>query len=85
MKSKHNPKLRKDLTYDEFVQLADRKPDLEGEWIYRLEQTEAGDMPECPYPKFELGMTHTFLFQPLKWRRDSCAAICTGYGPTATS
>ena len=66
MKSKHNPKLRKDLTYDEFVQLADRKPDLEGEWIYRLEQTEAGDMPECPYPKFELGMTHTFLFPTLE-------------------
>lgn len=55
--------IRKDLTFDEFEALANRQPDLEGEWIYKLEQTELGDVPENPYPKFEVDMTYTFYFR----------------------
>ena len=56
-------RVRDDLRFEEFEKLACRMPDLEGDWIYRLEQTELGDVPESPYPKFEVGMTHTYYFR----------------------
>lgn len=57
--------VRDDLLFREFEELARREPDLDGDWIYRLEETELEDTPENGYPKFEVGMTHTYFFHYL--------------------
>lgn len=54
-----------ELSKEDFSRLACRQPNLDGEWIYRLEQTELGDTPKTPYPRFELGVTNRFFFRTL--------------------
>lgn len=71
-------KLSKGLSYDEFMKLAERRPNLDGEWIYRLEQTELGDSPRN-YPVFKVGATHLRDFSSLedaeKYLREQSALI----------
>lgn len=54
------------LSLEDFMSLASRKPTLDGDWIYRLEQTMTGEETETPYPIMELGDTYTYFFRTLK-------------------
>lgn len=51
------------LTFEDFERLADRKPNLDGDFIYRLTQLFLDpDKLKHPYPKFELGYESVRLF-----------------------
>lgn len=57
-------KLRDDLTHDEFIALANREPNLDGNWIYRLEMTALGNGPHN-YPCYKVGETTQVDFTSL--------------------
>lgn len=46
--------LRQDLTFEEFEALANRKPNLQGDWFYMVTQARFPNDLKYPYPKFEL-------------------------------
>ena len=51
------------LTYEEFERLANREPNLEGDYIYRLTQLFVDtDKLKNPYPKFDLDYKTSRLF-----------------------
>lgn len=51
------------LTYEEFERLANRQPNLNGDFIYRLPQLLVDpDMLKNPYPKFEVDYKSSRLF-----------------------
>lgn len=52
----------KHMNWEEFKAMAERKPSLEGNWIYRLEQRFLPDHIEQPYPKFDLWLTQNRFF-----------------------
>lgn len=52
----------KNLTFGDFERLANRQPNLEGQWIYRLKQFFYDPDIENPYPKFELDYDVSRLF-----------------------
>lgn len=52
------------LTYEQFIELASREPDLSGNWVYQLEMTELGDAPRH-YPVYKVGETKRFDFSSL--------------------
>ena len=52
--------ISRDLTFEEFKAYADRKPSLDGKWIYRLEHVIMSGKPS--YPQFEvITNEHWFL------------------------
>ena len=51
------------LTYSQFLDLADRSPSLEGVWIYRLEHTSLSN--GVVYPEFDI-YTNEYLFLTLE-------------------
>lgn len=53
---------RKKLSYEKFAELANRMTDLNGDWIYLLEQTELEEESNH-YPQFELGITIRIFFR----------------------
>ena len=50
------------LTYDEFKERADRKPVLDGAWIYQLTQAIMDSDIKVPYPMFDLYNQEERLF-----------------------
>lgn len=59
MNRKH---LLDNLTLEDFTRLANRKPDLEGDWIYYLNQSTLNEELKNPYPKFDLDWSQERLF-----------------------
>lgn len=55
--------LRQDLTFEEFEALANRKPNLQGDWLYRVTQAILPNDLKYPYPKFELSHVHEAYFK----------------------
>lgn len=55
--------LRSDLTFDEFEALANREPNLQGDWLYRVTQAIVPNDLKCPYPKFELSHIREAYFK----------------------
>ena len=51
-----------EMSWEEFKTMAERKPGLEGNWIYRLEQRFVDSDIENPYPRFELARTEKRIF-----------------------
>ena len=58
--NKHS--LRCNLTFEEFSALACRQPDLNGDWVYRLESYCLDGDPKVPYPQFEIRIEEKRLF-----------------------
>lgn len=54
-----NESISQNLTFEQFKAYADRKPSLEGRWIYCLEHVWMDD--DASYPEFEVG-TEEFYF-----------------------
>lgn len=62
----HNQnQLRNDLTFEEFCALANQKPNLEGDWVYRYEAFLLDDDEKKPYPKFDIWSGNRILFHTL--------------------
>lgn len=57
--------ISENVSFEEFERLANRQPNLEGTWIYRLEMTELPDPEDISYQEYELGMTHELYFKSL--------------------
>lgn len=55
--------LPNNLTYSQFLELAERTPSLEGLWIYRLEHTLLSNGVD--YPRFDI-YTNEYLFLTLE-------------------
>ena len=55
----HNQEI---LTYDEFKKRANRKPVLDGAWIYQLTQAIMDSDIKVPYPMFDLYNQEERLF-----------------------
>ncbi len=55
--------LRPDLTFEEFEALANRKPDLKGNWLYRVTQAVFQNDLKHPYPKFKFEYVRECYFQ----------------------
>lgn len=51
-----------EMSWEEFKAMAEREPNLKGNWIYRLEQRFVDSNIENPYPRFELDRTEKRLF-----------------------
>lgn len=54
--------LRNNLTFEEFSALACRQPDLNGDWVYRLESYCFDDDTKVPYPQFKIWINEKRLF-----------------------
>lgn len=54
--------IRKSLTKDEFTALANRKPNLEGNWLYKYENSQINDDIDTLYPKFQVTPAGTYFF-----------------------
>lgn len=55
--------LSPDLTFEEFQALANRKPSLKGNWLYKVTQAIADYYQKHPYPKFELSYPRECYFK----------------------
>lgn len=55
--------LRPDLTFYEFEELANRKPNLKGNWLYRVTQAVFQNDLKYPYPKFEFEYVREYYFR----------------------
>lgn len=55
--------LRQDMTFEEFNALANRNPDLNGSWLYKVTQIVFDNDLKYPYPKFELDYHKECYFQ----------------------
>ena len=55
--------LNPNLTFEEFEALANRKPKLEGYWLYKVTQAIYDNELKYPYPKFELNYTRESYFR----------------------
>ncbi|MDE7136195.1 MAG: hypothetical protein K2N91_06140 [Muribaculaceae bacterium] len=49
-----NKTLSQNLTFEEFEALANRRPNLKGDWLYKVTQAMYDNRLKYPYPKFEL-------------------------------
>lgn len=52
------------LTFEEFKELADRKPSMEGDWLYHLTHETLVD--DYSYPEFGIADHHKYLFRTLE-------------------
>ena len=50
------------LTLEDFTRLANREPNLEGNWIYYLNQSTLNEELKNPYPKFDLDWHQERIF-----------------------
>lgn len=55
--------LNPNLTFEEFQVLANREPNLKGNWIYRVTQATYHKDMKYPYPKFELDYPRECYFK----------------------
>ncbi len=55
--------LSPDLTFEEFQALANRKPNLQGDWLYKVTQALYHKDLKYPYPKFELDYPRECYFK----------------------
>ena len=55
--------LNPNMTFEEFEVLANRQPNLKGNWIYRVTQAMFDNSLKHPYPKFELDYSRKCYFQ----------------------
>lgn len=55
--------LNPNMTFEEFEALANRQPNLKGNWIYRVTQTMFDNSLKHPYPKFELDYSRKCYFK----------------------
>ena len=63
-KMKQECNIPTDLTFEDFERLADRKPNLEGDFIYKLTQLFIDpDKLKNPYPKFKIDYEQNRLFK----------------------
>lgn len=61
-----NTEIRKDLTKQEFEFLANRKPNLDGNWLYKYENWQYDDEEiESLYPKFRVDSSCAYFFTSL--------------------
>lgn len=55
--------LSPNLTFAEFQALANRQPNLKGNWLYKVTQAMFVNNKKHPYPKFELDYTREVFFK----------------------
>lgn len=67
--------ISKILTFDEFKRLAERKPNLEGKWIYKLTRSVMCEITENMYPKFDIWEDLTIWFITFKEAEDKIAEL----------
>lgn len=53
---------KRGLTYDDFVTLAGRKPNLNGNWIYRMSRKVISEITKDMYPQFDIYEEPTIWF-----------------------
>ncbi len=60
--STHDEHNKENLTFEEFQERANRRPALDGTWIYKLTQTFYDEDVKVPYPMFDLDYQDERLF-----------------------
>ena len=61
--SNRTGKLNPNLTFEEFNTLANRLPDLNGNWLYKVTQANMTKDLKYPYPMFELSHIQEAYFR----------------------